>query len=197
MQGRADVAGESTSGDSQDTRDLMRALSSQRHIYHVEGIFKKHFSMYCDPSVQAAAEVAKALEGVPGWDQCINGPNDERSWGELIRRIGKSLALRLSEPDGDSNPQSMLVTAGVPRMGKKSWRPDALVVDLPFEQGTKLQALREIDLANIRAIIAQIWIITVLMPEHVLDFAKKVMDARPGCLFINCLVLASTEFMSC
>jgi Fungal protein kinase len=55
-------------------------------------------------------------------------------------------------------------------------------------------ALGEIDLANIRAIIAQTWFIRVLMPQLVLNFAKKVMDARPGCLFIYCLLLAGTDF---
>jgi hypothetical protein len=87
-----------------------------------------------------------------------------------------------------------LATAGVPRIYKKTWRPDALVVDLPLELGAKLRALGEIDMANIRAIIAQTWVIQVLMPELVLNFAKKAMDARPGCLFIYCLLLAGTDF---
>ena len=68
MQGRTDVADDSTSGDCQDTRYLMRAFDSQRHIYNVEGIFTKHFSMYYGLSVQAVEEVARSLEEMPGWD---------------------------------------------------------------------------------------------------------------------------------
>jgi hypothetical protein len=34
----------------------------------------------------------------------------------------------------------------------------------------------------------------VLMPQLVLNFAKKVIDTRLGCLFIYCLVLAYTDF---
>ena len=68
------------------------------------------------------------------------------------------------------------------------------MVDLQLEQRTKLQALREIDLANIHAIIAQTWVIMVLMLQLVHNFAKKVMDAQLGCLFIYCLFLTRMDF---
>jgi hypothetical protein len=52
----------------------------------------------------------------------------------------------------------------------------------------------EIDLPDIRAIITQIWALSVYMPLHVINFAKEMMNARPDRTSIHCLLFSGNDW---
>jgi hypothetical protein len=80
---------------------------------------------------QAAAEASKDIGALLEWKQCISEKIDDFStWGALIRKLGEILTLHLCTQDIENGmPRSKFVTDGISAINKKTWRPDALVVD--------------------------------------------------------------------
>ena len=78
----------------------------------------------------------------------------------------------------------------IPAINKKTWWPNALVVNRQLERAAECT---EMDFSDIRAIIAQTWALPIYMPLHVINFAKDVMNARPDRTSIHCLLLLSND----